>query len=111
MLAAAALPPGWPVLALLCVAGLGIGAAQGVFWAVPSAVRLGGGSVPAGAIALISMFGTAGGVIGPWVTGALVARGGGFSLAIGLLASLLIIALPVIIPDRPGRAKARVAAG
>ena len=111
MLAAAALPPGWPVLALLCVAGLGIGAAQGVFWAVPSAVRLGGGSVPAGAIALISMFGTAGGVIGPWVTGVLVARGGGFSLAIGLLASLLIAALPVIIPDRPGRAKVRAAAG
>ena len=42
MLAAALLQPGWPVLALLFVAGLGIGAAQGVFWAVPSAVRLGG---------------------------------------------------------------------
>ena len=107
MLAAALLPPGWPVLALLCVAGLGIGAAQGVFWAVPAGVRLGGDNVPAGAIALISMFGTAGGVIGPWMTGVLVSGRGGFPLAIGLLASLLIVALPVIVPDRSGRAKAR----
>jgi ACS family tartrate transporter-like MFS transporter len=111
MLAAAALPPGWPVLALLCVAGLGIGAAQGVFWTIPSTVRVGGDGVPAGAIALISMFGTAGGIIGPWLTGALVTGRGGFALAIGLLASLLIIALPVIASDRSGRAKARSLAG
>jgi ACS family tartrate transporter-like MFS transporter len=102
MLAAALLPSGWPVLALLCVAGLGIGAAQGVFWAVPASVRLGGERVPVGAIALISMFGTAGGVVGPWLTGMLVAGGGGFPLAIGLLASLLIAALPVIVLY-PGR--------
>ena len=96
MLTAAFFEPGWPVLALLFVAGLGIGAAQGVFWAVPGTVRLGGNSVPAGAIALISMFGTAGGIIGPWATGILVAGSGSFSVAIGLLASLLILALPTI---------------
>jgi ACS family tartrate transporter-like MFS transporter len=104
MLVAAFLQPGWPVLALLCVAGLGIGAAQGVFWAIPGAVRLGGAQVPVGAIALISMFGTAGGIVGPWLTGLLVARTGSFSLAIGLLASLLIAALPVLTLDRSGRA-------
>jgi MFS transporter, ACS family, tartrate transporter len=103
MLAAAFLEPGWPVLALLCLAGLGIGAAQGVFWAIPGTVRLGGDRVPVGAIALISMFGTAGGVIGPWLTGALVASSGNFALAIGLLASLLVLALPVIAIDRSGR--------
>lgn len=96
MLAAALLEPGWPVLALLVVAGLGIGAAQGVFWAVPSHVRIGGDKLPVGAIALISMFGTAGGIIGPWLTGALVATTGSFSLAIAVLASLLILALPAI---------------
>ena len=107
MLAAALLQqPGWLVLALLFLAGLGIGAAQGVFWAVPGAVRLGGARVPAGVIALISMFGTAGGVIGPWLTGALVGASGGFSLAIGLLASLLIAALFVIGHDRAGRSRA-----
>ena len=104
MLAAAFLPPGWPVLALLTLAGFGIGAAQGVFWAVPSAVRLGGENVPVGAIALISMFGTAGGIVGPWLTGALVERSGSFSLAIGVLASLLVLALAVIAPDPSGRA-------
>ena len=96
MLIAALLAPGWPVLALLVVAGVGIGAAQGVFWAVPGKVRLGGDKVPVGAIALISMFGTAGGIIGPWLTGALVAASGSFSVAIGVLASLLILALPAI---------------
>jgi ACS family tartrate transporter-like MFS transporter len=105
MIVAALLEPGWPVLALLTLAGLGIGAAQGVFWAVPGAVRLGGARVPAGVIALISMFGTAGGIIGPWLTGALLARSGNFSLAIGLLASLLILVLFVIGFDRVGRSR------
>jgi ACS family tartrate transporter-like MFS transporter len=106
MVAAALLEPGWPVLALLFVAGLGIGAAQGVFWAVPGTVRIGGVRVPVGAIALISMFGTAGGIIGPWLIGVLVAQSGGFSLAIGLLSALLIVVLPVIGPDRTGRSRA-----
>ncbi|OJW64102.1 MAG: hypothetical protein BGO57_03695 [Sphingomonadales bacterium 63-6] len=103
MLAAAGLEPGWPVLALLFVAGLGLGAAQGVFWAIPSAVRLGGGSVPVGVIALISMFGTAGGIIGPWLTGFLVGSTGSFSVAIGVLAALLVIAPLLLSFDRAGR--------
>jgi MFS transporter, ACS family, tartrate transporter len=102
MLTAAFLQPGWPVLALLVAAGFGIGAAQGVFWAVPGKMRLGGDKVPVGAIALISMFGTAGGIVGPWLTGALVAGTGSFSVAIGVLASLLILALPTI-ALRPSR--------
>ncbi len=105
MLAAAALQPGWPVLALLFVAGLGLGAAQGVFWAIPSAVRLGGDSVPVGVIALISMFGTAGGIIGPWLTGVLVGSSGSFSLAIGVLASLLVVAPFIVSFDHAGRSK------
>ncbi|MEN7535629.1 MFS transporter [Aurantiacibacter flavus] len=96
MMFAAMLPPGLPVLLLMCVAGLGIGAAQGVFWAIPGSVKLGGDKVPVGVIALISMFGTAGGIIGPWLTGVLVASEGNFSLAIALLASLLVLALPVL---------------
>jgi ACS family tartrate transporter-like MFS transporter len=75
-----------------------------VFWAVPSAVRIGGDKVPVGAFALISIFGTAGGIIGPWLTGVLVESSGGFSLAIGVLASLLVIAFPVIALAPPRRA-------
>jgi len=104
MIVAAALPSGWLVLALLTIAGFGIGAAQGVFWTIPAAVRLGGDTVPAGAIALISMFGTAGGIIGPYLTGFLVGRTGGYSLAIGVLASLLVLAAGIIGTDRRGRA-------
>ena len=104
MLGAAWLEPGWPVLALLFVAGLGIGAAQGVFWAIPSAVRLGGERVPAGAIALISMFGTAGGIIGPWLVGAMVGSSGDFAPAITVLASMLVVAPLFVGFDRSGRA-------
>ena len=54
---------------------------------------------------LISMFGTAGGIIGPWLTGALLARSGNFSLAIGVLASLLVLVLFLISFDRAGRSR------
>ncbi len=107
MMIAAFLEAGWPVLALLTLTGFGVGAAQGVFWAIPGAVRLGGDKVPVGAIALISMFGTAGGIIGPWLTGALVESTGNFSLAIGLLAALLVVALAVIGFDPSGRTARR----
>jgi ACS family tartrate transporter-like MFS transporter len=106
MMIAAFLPAGWPVLGLLVVAGLGIGATQGVFWAIPAAVKLGGERPPVGAIALISMFGTAGGIVGPWLTGVLVAASGGFSTAIAVLAALLAVALLVIGFDRAGRTAA-----
>ncbi|MCC7182375.1 MAG: MFS transporter [Rhodocyclaceae bacterium] len=106
MLIAAFLPAGGLVLGLLVVAGLGIGATQGVFWAIPAAVRLGGERPPVGAIALISMFGTAGGILGPWLTGVLVGGSGGFATAIAVLAGLLIVALFVIGFDRAGRVAA-----
>src|SRR5690606_25344048 len=57
------LPVGASVLALLVVAGFGFGAAQGVFWTVPQALGIGGGHVPVGVIAAISMAGTAGGIV------------------------------------------------
>lgn len=110
MMVAAFLPAGWAVLALLTLTGLGIGAAQGVFWAVPGAVRLGGDAVPVGAIALISMFGTAGGIVGPWLTGALVETSGSFSAAIGVLAALLVLALFVIVSGAKGRVRQASAA-
>lgn len=111
MMIAAFMPAGWPVLGLLVVAGLGIGAAQGVFWAIPAAVKLGGERPPVGAIALISMFGTAGGIVGPWLTGFLVGESGGFSVAIAVLAGLLVLSLFVIGFDRTGRTSADNATG
>jgi MFS family permease len=98
LLAATLLPAGWPVLALLVIAGAGLGAAQGVFWTVPAALGIGGGRPPVGVIAFISMFGTAGGILGPLLIGWTRERFGSFMPAIAVLAALLIIAFVVIVP-------------
>lgn len=92
MLLAAALPSGGGTLLLLTIAGVGLGAAQGVFWTLPSSIGIGEGRPPVEAIALISMFGTAGGIVGPWLIGALVGATGSFALGIALLAGLLVLA-------------------
>lgn len=90
--AATALPVGSGVLAMLTLAGFGIGAAQGVFWTVPAALRIGGGQVPIGVIAAVSMAGTAGGIVGPSMMGALVERLGSHAPAIVILAGFLLLA-------------------
>jgi ACS family tartrate transporter-like MFS transporter len=97
LLTATLFPIGWPVLALLIVAGAGLGAAQGVFWTVPAALRIGGGRVPVGVIAFISMFGTAGGIIGPLLIGWIRETLDSFMPAIGALAVMLILAAFVIV--------------
>lgn len=97
LLAATTLPIGWPVLTMLILAGAGLGAAQGVFWTVPAALGIGNGRVPVGVIAFISMFGTAGGIIGPLVIGWMRELFGSFMPAIALLAALLILAFFVIV--------------
>ncbi len=81
---------------MLTAAGLGIGAAQGVFWTLPGALGIGDGRPPVEAIALISMFGTAGGIIGPYVLGALVEATGTFTAGIAVLATLLLVAAALV---------------
>jgi ACS family tartrate transporter-like MFS transporter len=80
----------------LVIAGLGLGAAQGVFWTVPASLEIGGGQVPIGVIAAISMAGTAGGIVGPWMMGALVERVGSHTPAIMILASFLLLAALIL---------------
>jgi ACS family tartrate transporter-like MFS transporter len=96
MLVAVGIPSGMATLALLTIAGLGLGAAQGVFWTLPSALGIGGGKPSVEAIALISMFGTAGGIIGPWLLGVLVQGSGNFTLGVGVLAALLLVAAAIV---------------
>lgn len=100
MFGAAWLPTGWPVLALLTIAGFGIGASQGVFWTLPATVGVGGRVVPVGTIALISMFGTAGGIVGPALAGIVLARTGSFAPTIAVLAAMLLIAAIVLLTGR-----------
>jgi len=92
LIIAVALPAGAAVLAMLVVAGFGLGAAQGVFWTVPPALQIGGGQVPIGVIAAVSMAGTAGGIVGPSMMGWLVQRLGTHAPAIAILAGLLLLA-------------------
>jgi ACS family tartrate transporter-like MFS transporter len=89
---AVAMPVGPAVLVMLVIAGFGIGASQGVFWTVPAALGIGGGQVPIGVIAAVSMAGTAGGVVGPSMMGWLVERSGSHALAIMILAGFLLLA-------------------
>jgi MFS transporter, ACS family, tartrate transporter len=92
LFAAVAMPVGPAVLVMLVIAGFGIGASQGVFWTVPAALGIGGGQVPIGVIAAVSMAGTAGGVVGPSMMGWLVERSGSHALAIMILAGFLLLA-------------------
>lgn len=86
------LPVGASVLALLVVAGFGFGATQGVFWAVPPSLGIGGGQVPVGVIAAISMAGTAGGIVGPAMLGRLLESTGSHMPGILVLAAFLLVA-------------------
>ena len=101
LMVATMLPVGPGVLAMLVVAGFGIGAAQGVFWTVPAALRIGGGQVPIGVIAAISMAGTAGGIIGPSMMGWLVEHMGSHTPAILILGGFLLLAALLLALQAP----------
>jgi MFS transporter, ACS family, tartrate transporter len=92
LIAAVLMPVGPEVLVMLVIAGFGIGASQGVFWTVPAALGIGGGQVPIGVIAAVSMAGTAGGIVGPSMMGRLVERTGSHTPAIVVLAGFLLLA-------------------
>jgi ACS family tartrate transporter-like MFS transporter len=100
LLVAVLLPVGPGVLALLGVAGFGIGASQGVFWALPAALGIGGGQAPVGVIAVISMAGTAGGIVGPAMLGRLFERSGSHVTGILVLAGFLLFASVLLLAWR-----------
>src|SRR5512139_1058568 len=100
LLVAVLLPVGPGVLALLVVAGFGIGANQGVFWTLPASLGIGGGQVPVGVIAIISMAGTAGGVVGPVMLGRLFDLTGSHVAGILVLAGFLLLAAGLLVAWR-----------
>ncbi|MFO1504434.1 MAG: MFS transporter [Steroidobacteraceae bacterium] len=96
LVVAVMLPIGPSVLALLVVAGFGIGANQGVFWALPAALGIGGGQVPVSVIAIISMAGTAGGIVGPAMLGRMFELSGSHVTGILVLAAFLVLAAALL---------------
>ena len=95
LLVASAVADPLALLALLTVAGIGIGGAQGVFWTLPAALGIGGGRAPVRTIALLNMGGTAGGILGPALMGWVRESTGSFAAGVASLAVLLILAAPV----------------
>jgi ACS family tartrate transporter-like MFS transporter len=88
------------LLALLALAGAGIGGAQGVFWTLPAALGIGAGRAPVGVITVLNMGGTAGGILGPVLLGAIRESTGSFAAGIAALATLLMLAVPITLWQR-----------
>jgi ACS family tartrate transporter-like MFS transporter len=77
------------VMLALSLAALGIHAALGTFWSLPSAILTGVGA--AGGLALVNSIGNCGGFVGPLVVGWLKGATGTFTLALVFLAGALLL--------------------
>jgi ACS family tartrate transporter-like MFS transporter len=100
---AAAFGTSWPALACLTIGAFGLGAAQGAFWPLPTALL--DRAVAASGLTLITVLGSAGGLIAPPLIGFARARSGSFGLPVVLLAGLLCLGallVPLIRAARPG---------
>ncbi len=75
-------------LLALVVGGVGLGAAQGAFWALPT--RLLSRSTLPMAVVTINVIGSAGGLVMPRLMGWAREAGGGFGLPTGLLVAILL---------------------
>jgi ACS family tartrate transporter-like MFS transporter len=82
-------------LALLFVAGCGIGAAQGAFWAIPG--NLWSGAVLGMAITTVNLLGNLASLVGPYIIGWVRSHTGSFAIpAYGLAACLVLGMWPLV---------------
>jgi ACS family tartrate transporter-like MFS transporter len=88
-------------LILLFVAGLGLGGAQGVFWAIPTGF-LARDDARQG-ITAINFVGNLGGLFGPWAIGVVRQSTGSFSMPIHAMALLLVFSAVLMLGFRPRR--------
>jgi ACS family tartrate transporter-like MFS transporter len=82
-------------LALLFVAGLGLGAAQGAFWALPTALFT-PATFAVGAVA-INIGGSSGGLIVPHLIGIVREHSGGFAVPTVVIAATMVLAAMLVI--------------
>jgi len=75
-------------LLMLLIAGIGLGAAQGAFWALPTALLT--QSTLAVAAVAINIAGSSGGAVMPHLVGYALQRTGGFAAPSALIAALLL---------------------
>jgi MFS family permease len=86
--------PGLAALVLLLIAGLGLGSAQGGFWAIPTQLL-----APAAfsvAVVAINILGSAGGLVMPQLMGVARERSGGFAAPTLLVIGVLLIAVLLV---------------
>ena len=88
-------------LMLLFVAGLGLGGAQGVFWAIPTGF-LARDDARQG-ITAINFVGNLGGLFGPWAIGVVRQSTGSFTMPIHAMALLLVFSALLLLGLRPRR--------
>jgi len=84
----------WLTVVALSVGVMGLFAAFGVFWALPSAFLR--GTAAAGGIAVINSLGNLGGFVSPWLVGFVKERMGSFAGGVGLVAGMLLLAAALI---------------
>ena len=90
LLAAWLAGPGVTAALALVVAGLGLGAAQGAFWAIPTQL-LSAGAMGVAVVA-INILGSAGGLVMPQLMGIARERSGGYAGPTWLIVGVLVIA-------------------
>jgi len=98
ILLAANAGPGALGLFFLLVAGVGLGAAQGAFWALPTAM-LTPATFAVGAVA-INIAGSSGGIVVPYLVGLVRERTGGVDGPTWLVAAILLIAAGLVVAMR-----------
>jgi len=85
-------------LLLLFIAGLGLGAAQGAFWALPTSLF--GPTTMAVGVVTINIVGTSGGIVIPQVIGRVREATGGFTEAALLVGAVLLLAALIVLMMR-----------
>jgi ACS family tartrate transporter-like MFS transporter len=85
---------GMPGLAAMFIAGLGLGAAQGAFWALPTSLLK--PSTFAVAAVAINIAGSSGGLIVPHVIGIVREHTGSFAAPTALIAGMLLLAAVLV---------------
>jgi MFS transporter, ACS family, tartrate transporter len=94
LLAAWQMGPGTMAMVLLLLAGLGLGSAQGGFWAIPTQLLK-----PASfsvAVVGINILGSAGGLVMPQLMGIARERSGGFAAPTLLVVGVLLVAVTLV---------------
>lgn len=89
---------GGAALAALLIAGIGLGAAQGAFWALPTRL-LTQSTLPVAAVA-INIAGSSGGFVMPHLVGYVLERSGGFSGPSLLIAGVLLASCVLVFSMR-----------